>query len=56
MVKCDICGKDTFTKKCLSCGKNACVSHYYVMMGVCSECIEDEDIPKDYIESLLNSD
>gem|GEM_PF-2809024 len=57
MVKCEICGEETKTHKCVLCNKDVCNTHYHHMIGICSGCVkEDDPIPKGYIESLLNSD
>jgi len=55
MVNCDICGREADLRKCIVCGKSACPNHYYIMLGVCSDCVR-EDLPKGYIQSLISSD
>ncbi|OYT60443.1 hypothetical protein B6U81_04770 [Thermoplasmatales archaeon ex4484_30] len=47
--KCEICMARDAKYKCIKCGKLVCPSCYWIMFGVCRECIS-EDIMKKWRE------
>ena len=42
VMRCEICGEDTKTRICIVCGKSVCANHFYLMMAVCADCVNDE--------------
>lgn len=47
--KCEICMARDAKYKCIKCGKLVCPSCYWIMFGVCRECIS-EDVMKKWRE------
>ena len=44
--KCEICMARDAKYKCIKCGKFVCSSCYWIMFGVCRECISEDIIKK----------
>ncbi len=44
--KCEICGARDAKYRCLRCGRVVCASCYWVMFGVCKECVSEDMVKK----------
>jgi len=44
--RCEICGVRDAKYRCLKCGRAVCASCYWVMFGVCKECISEDMLKK----------
>jgi len=40
--RCEICHKKAQTRVCMLCGKRVCASHFYPLLGICTDCVSDE--------------
>lgn len=43
---CKICTVRPAAYRCINCGKNACISCFWVMLGTCKECVTEEQLKK----------
>ncbi len=37
--RCEICHKKAQTRVCMLCGKRVCASHFYPLLGICTDCV-----------------
>jgi len=44
--KCEICRARDAKYRCLRCGRAVCSSCYWVMFGVCKECVSEDMVKK----------
>ena len=39
---CEVCEARKAKHRCIRCGKKACLTCYWIMLGICKECVTEE--------------